>query len=117
MKSFAKATRACLVAGVAVLGLSAMTVLPASGDAVTAPRAYCGADSIHGLAVSGSARVPCGTALQVANAYLARDTGGLPATVRVAGTTWRCRELQGDPNPFDRCVAITSPSRWVQITS
>ncbi|GEC08784.1 hypothetical protein SSP24_64390 [Streptomyces spinoverrucosus] len=116
MQSFKGALRAGL-AVVAVLGVSALTALSASGSADAAPRGYCGSDSVYGLAVFGSAGTSCSTALEVANAYRAHGSSGSPATVRVGGIVWRCQEYQGDPNPFDRCVATAGPSRWVELTS
>ncbi|MDT0611060.1 hypothetical protein [Streptomyces lancefieldiae] len=115
MQSFAGTVRAGL-AVVAVLGASALTALSAADNANAAPGEYCGADRVHGLAVFGSDSTPCSTALQVADAY-ARGSSGSPVTVHVGGTAWRCQEQQGDPNPFDRCVATADASQWVELTS
>ncbi len=116
MQSFNGALRAGLAVG-AVLGVSVLTALSASGSADAAPDRYCGSDSVHGLAVFGSGSTSCSTALEVAHAYQARGSSGSPVTVRVGGIAWRCQEQQGDPDPFARCVATADPSRWVELTS
>ncbi|MFF8843963.1 hypothetical protein ACF08N_14770 [Streptomyces sp. NPDC015127] len=115
MQSFKDAVRAALAA--AVLGVSALTALSVAGSAEAVPGKYCGSDSVYGLAVFGSGSTSCSTALEVANAYQARSSGGSQVTVRVDGTAWTCQEQQGDPNPFYRCVATADSNRWVELTS
>ncbi|MGW0467936.1 hypothetical protein ACWDX6_22150 [Streptomyces sp. NPDC003027] len=116
MPSFNDALRAGLAVIVA-LGVSAPAALSVAGSAEAAPGKYCGSDSVHGLAVFGSASTSCPVALDVAHAYQARGSDSSPVTVRVSGTAWRCQEQPGDPNPIHRCVATTDPSRWVELTS
>ncbi|MYX96533.1 hypothetical protein GT045_17360 [Streptomyces sp. SID486] len=81
------------------------------------PTAYCGTDKASGLAVWAAEKGSCATALQVASAYTEVWQGSTGASVRAAGTTWKCRERQGDPNPYQECVSTSDSGRWVRLSS
>jgi hypothetical protein len=83
------------------------------------PVAYCGTDRASGLAVSAAEKGSCATALQVAAAYVKvwQGSAGASVGVRVAGTAWKCRERQGDPDPYQECVSTGDSGRWVRLSS
>lgn len=114
--------------GVAVVGSSA----PGAGSVGSAPHAgsvertppatssrACGADSASGLGVWAGHATACSTALEVASGYtrLARTAGRSVPTVRAGGAVWTCREHQGDPNPYLKCVDTADSRQWVELTS
>ncbi|MFD8391900.1 hypothetical protein ACFV2N_22550 [Streptomyces sp. NPDC059680] len=107
--------------GVAVVALLAPTAPSANNRSLsTAPAVVCGSDSTSGLGVSASRADGCSTALQVASAYMHRvwskpATGA--TTVDVAGSTWKCQEQRGEPNPYDKCVNMRDSRQWVTLTS
>ena len=116
-----KAGMAAGLAGVAVVALSAPTALSANNRSLSAaPAVFCGLDSTSGLGVSAVRADGCSTALRVAGAYMHRVwnkpvTGA--TTVDVAGSTWKCQEQRGDPNPYDECVNMRDSRQWVTLTS
>ncbi|MFI2758191.1 hypothetical protein ACH5A3_04850 [Streptomyces echinatus] len=79
----------------------------------------CGTDQASGLAVWAADKGSCTTAVQVGAAYTkaARDSARAPVEVRVAGAAWKCRERQGDPNPYLECVSTSDGGRWVRLSS
>ena len=85
----------------------------------TQKSAYCGTDKASGLAVSAIGKVPCATASQVAAAYTKvwTDRTNAPLVVRAAGTTWKCQERQGGPDPYQQCVDTRDPGRQVTLSS
>lgn len=116
------AFRNTAVPGLVAIAVLAVTVPPAmgAGESVSAANTVvCGTDGATGLAVSAGQAEECSTALRVAGAYT-RDwdgTGDAATTVHAAGSTWSCREQQGDPNPYQQCVNTSDSSRWVTLTS
>ncbi|MFQ6148336.1 hypothetical protein ACLMNJ_35610 [Streptomyces seoulensis] len=76
----------------------------------------CGTDSATGLAVSAAQATDCATALRVA-AGSAHDTSGDTAAVSAGRATWLCREQQGSPDPYRRCVNASDNSQTVTLTS
>ncbi|MFI9242039.1 hypothetical protein ACIGXF_05505 [Streptomyces sp. NPDC053086] len=83
------------------------------------PVAYCGTDKATGLAVWAAEKGSCATALEVAAAYtkVSNGSAAAPVEVRAAGTAWKCRERQGDPNPYQECVSTSDSGRWVRLSS
>ncbi|GAA3124931.1 hypothetical protein GCM10010521_09610 [Streptomyces rameus] len=81
--------------------------------------AYCGTDRASGLAVWAAEKGSCATALQVAAAYMKvrQGSAGASVGVRAAGTAWKCRERQGDPDPYQECVSTGDGGRWVRLSS
>ncbi|MFG2632859.1 hypothetical protein ACGFX8_02530 [Streptomyces sp. NPDC048362] len=113
---------ATVLLGAAAAGLAvpAQSFAGTGTDAGPAPKAaYCGADQASGLAVWGTGKVPCATALQAAAAYTkaSRDKADGVGEVRAAGVTWKCAERQGDPNPYAECVDAGDPGRVVVLSS
>jgi hypothetical protein len=83
------------------------------------PTTFCGTERANGLAVWATENVPCDTAQKVADAYTKvwHGTKGAPVEVRAAGATWKCRERQGDPNPYQECVDTRDHTRLVALAS
>ncbi|MBL1105266.1 hypothetical protein JK361_11815 [Streptomyces sp. 5-8] len=81
--------------------------------------AFCGTDKASGLAVWAAEKKSCATAVRVAAAYTKvwRGSAGTSVEVRAAGAAWKCRERQGDPNPYQECVDTSDSSRWVRLSS
>ncbi|WP_251093547.1 hypothetical protein [Streptomyces sp. Caat 7-52] len=81
--------------------------------------AFCGTDKASGLAVWAAEKKSCATAVRVAAAYTKvwRGSAGASVEVRAAGAAWKCRERQGDPNPYQECVDTSDSSRWVRLSS
>ncbi|GGU73439.1 hypothetical protein GCM10010260_01450 [Streptomyces filipinensis] len=109
---------------VGLLGAAAFCLaVPAqpSADTGAPPKSspYCGTDRATGLGVSARGNVSCATALQVAAAYTEvwRGTAGAPVQVRAAGAVWKCRERQGDPDPYQQCADTRDDTRLVTLTS
>ncbi|MEV6839625.1 hypothetical protein AB0N17_34880 [Streptomyces sp. NPDC051133] len=111
-------------AAAALMSAAALSLwAPAHAFADTPPATdkprYCGSDKATGLAVWGDPGESCSTTLEVASAYTkaASAKGGVPATVPAGGTTWKCQERQGDPNPYLECVDSSDSSRRVLLSS
>ncbi|MEU6591851.1 hypothetical protein ABZ923_21950 [Streptomyces sp. NPDC046881] len=123
MRSIKRSSAAALL-GAAALGLwapaHAVADTGTGGADPTRPSvSYCGPDKATGLAVSADRSVSCATALQVADVYAraTSDKGAAPATVRVGGTSWKCQERQGDPNPYRECVDASDSGRRIIVSS
>ncbi|MFK0259435.1 hypothetical protein [Streptomyces sp. NPDC090445] len=93
----------------------------ASADkaATPAPLVVCGTDAASGLGVSADRAASCAVALRVAAAYtgILPRTRGAPVEVRAAGSTWVCRERQGDPHPYQECLDTGGSGRRLTLTS
>ncbi|MFE0385762.1 hypothetical protein ACFW1F_17025 [Streptomyces bungoensis] len=118
MHSFRSVVVAGLL-GVAVTGFSAPGAGSVDRTSSAAVGRVCGADRTSGLGVWAGPATSCPTALQVASGYtrLARHAGGSAVTVRAGGTVWTCREQQGNPNPYLKCVDTAGSRQWVELTS
>ncbi|MQY34649.1 hypothetical protein SRB17_26190 [Streptomyces sp. RB17] len=113
-----KGTVAGLVAAALCLSVPA-EAFAGSGTHDHKPSAYCGTDKASGLAVYTTQDVPCAAALQVAAAYTKSSYNASSATVdvRAAGSTWKCQERQGDPNPYQACVDTRDNTRLITLSS
>ncbi|MGW1910438.1 hypothetical protein ACWCQS_06715 [Streptomyces sp. NPDC002076] len=119
MHSSRKGTLAVLL-GVAAMCLSVPAqAFAGSGTNDHKPSAYCGTDKASGLGVSAPENVPCAAALQVAAAYTKtwHDASSTTVEVRAAGSTWKCQERQGDPNPYQVCVDTRDNTRLITLSS
>nr|WP_285562289.1 hypothetical protein [Streptomyces hygroscopicus] len=104
---------------VGVVGTGLLCV-SGGGTAVAAQGAsvrYCGVDPASGLGVLAGEGVACGVAMRVAAAYTKVWHGSAGADVQAAGARWKCRERQGDPNPYQACVDVRDRGRVVTLSS
>ncbi|NXY93274.1 hypothetical protein HYE82_02375 [Streptomyces sp. BR123] len=91
----------------------------AGKTATAAPLVFCGTAAAFGLGVSADRASSCAVALRVAAAYtgILPHTRGAPVEVRAGGTTWLCRERQGNPDPYQECLDTGDSGRRVTLTS
>ncbi|MFI7320763.1 DUF4232 domain-containing protein [Streptomyces venezuelae] len=84
-------------------------------------KADCGSGKggLHAVAITSQGQSACPTALKVRDAWAKAPDAekGKPKTVTVDGTDWKCREKQGDPNPYQECVNTKEPTEKVQLFS
>ncbi|WP_333779241.1 hypothetical protein [Streptomyces sp. IBSBF 3136] len=105
--------------GAVVLGLSGAVPAVAVPDGAARAVRFCGVDRATGLGVSAGRDVPCAAALGVAAAYTGvwQRAGGASVEVHAGGSTWACRERQGDPDPYQECLDAGHGGRRVLLTS
>ncbi|MEU7280899.1 hypothetical protein AB0A69_19235 [Streptomyces sp. NPDC045431] len=127
--------RSMRAAAVALAGgatLLALTAAPSSaaaptvdpGAATKAVNCGTGWNGLSVVAVTTKGSSACGTAHRVANAYgdavQAKHHGGTGrkvVVVHVDDARWKCRERQGDPNPYTECVNLKDRAEKVQLVS
>ncbi|MET9801404.1 hypothetical protein [Streptomyces sp. NPDC006368] len=73
--------------------------------------------SVVALTTKGS--TACGTAHRVADAYgkAVEVKYRKVVTLHVDDARWKCRERQGDPNPYTECVNLKDRGEKVQLVS
>ncbi|MET7358859.1 DUF4232 domain-containing protein [Streptomyces sp. NPDC005562] len=94
----------------------------AGGGGSAAKEIDCG-DGWNNLRVQAvttrDGKAACATAQQVSSAYgkAVQAKHKEPITVTVSGTEWKCREVKGDPNPYQQCVNTEKSAEKVKLLS
>lgn len=119
MHSSSKGTVAVLLAAAALCLSVPAQAFAGFGTNDHKASAYCGTDKASGLGVSTSENVPCAAALQVAAAYTKtrHNVSSTTVVLRAAGSTWKCQERQGHPNPYRVCVDTRYSTRLIMLSS